>query len=115
MSTRTEKVVISNEARVLRQMRIAKRLSMRAAGALVGKSDSYISQIENGRMDVPHGAMLEAILVALGPIKVASFKERARLFKETYSPRDEALSLLEKLPEEQVKVAVAFLQAMLRQ
>ncbi len=114
MSTRTEKVVISSEARVLRQMRIAKGLSMRAAGALVNRSDSFISQIENGRMEVPKGDMLETLVTAYGPIKVASFKERARLFKESYSPKDEALSLLEKLPEEQVRVAVAFLQATLK-
>ena len=52
MSARTAKVVISNEALVLRQMRIKAGLSMRKVGGLIGVSDSYISQIENGRMDV---------------------------------------------------------------
>ena len=82
MSTRTAKIIISNEARVLRQMRIAKGLSMRAAGALIGKSDSYISQIENGRMDVPTAVKLEVLLQAYGPVKVASFKERVRFDSE---------------------------------
>jgi transcriptional regulator with XRE-family HTH domain len=113
MSIRTAKVIISNEARVLRQMRIGKGLSMRAAGALVGRSDSFISQIENGRMEVPKGEMLEALVTVYGPIKVASFKERARLFKESYSPKEEAQSLLKRLSDDQTRLALAFLQAML--
>lgn len=113
MSERTAKVKISAEAKVLRQMRITKGLSMRAAGALIGRSDSYISQLENGRMDIPTGAMLELIVRVLGPVKVASFKERARLYKEVLTPREEVRELLEKLREDQVRLVMSFLQAMM--
>ena len=50
MSNRTDKIIMSNETRVLKQLRTKKGLSMRAAGNLIGRSDSYVSQIENGRM-----------------------------------------------------------------
>ena len=113
MSTRTQKVIISVEARVLRQMRINKGLSMRVAGELIGRSDSYISQIENGRMEVPSDAILEAMVTVYGPIKLASFRERVRLFKQDFNPKEEARLLLEKVDDEQAKVAVAFLKAML--
>lgn len=73
---------------------------MRAAGELIGKSDSYISQIENGRMDIPSDNTLEAMLNAYGPIKVASFKERVRLFKQEFNAREEAKIFLAKLSEE---------------
>ena len=42
-------------ARVLRELRIQSRLSMRKAGVVIGYTDSYISHIENGRTDVPRG------------------------------------------------------------
>ena len=43
MRIRTHGVKLTNKARVLKEMRISKGLSMRQAGELLGKSDSYIS------------------------------------------------------------------------
>lgn len=50
---RTSYVFMTNEARALKKLREAKGLSMKKAGQLLGYSDSYISQIENGRENVP--------------------------------------------------------------
>ncbi len=61
-NNRKHKVIMSNQARVLKEMRVAKGLSMREVGELYGKSDSYISQIENGRMKVPTGGNLQRLL-----------------------------------------------------
>ena len=50
---RTSYVFMTNEARALKKLREAEGLSMKKAGQLLGYSDSYISQIENGRENVP--------------------------------------------------------------
>ena len=110
---RSAKVLITNEARVLRQMRIAMDLSMRAAGALIGRSDTYISHIENGRMDVPTGPGLERLLAAYGGLKVKSFQERVRLYRQQLSPRDELVELAEHIGDAQVLTAVLVLRGML--
>ena len=59
---RCHQVVLKPECYVLKELRHAKRLSMRSAASLLGKSDTYISHIENGRMDIPEGPKLEALL-----------------------------------------------------
>lgn len=55
MSKRTNKVIVSPEGRVLKSLRQKHGLSMREAGEKLKVSDSYISQIENGRADCPKG------------------------------------------------------------
>ena len=65
---RTQNITITPEALVLRQMRIAHGLTIRQAGMLVDRSDSFISQIENGRMNVPIGERLERLLTKVDPI-----------------------------------------------
>ncbi len=61
---RTSYVFMSNEARALKKLREAKGLSMKKAGKLLGYSDSYISQIENGRENVPVEGRLSKFLEA---------------------------------------------------
>ena len=75
---RTSRRNITAEGMALKELRLANHLSMRQLGDMIGKSDSYISHLENGRLDFPHGAALEQILSALGGMKVKSFFERAR-------------------------------------
>ena len=115
MSLRTKKVILTNEARILRQMRIAKGLSMRAAGAAVGRSDSYISQIENGRMSIPGKSMLEKILEAYGGgIKVRSFYERARLLKNQRTTKEHLIEIVEKLNDQQADTVLAVAKSLLQ-
>ncbi len=102
---RTARVVMTDEARVLKIMREEKQLSMRGLGASLGKSDSYISQIENGRMDSPSGEALEKYLAALSGITVKSFYERVRRFRQerALTHRDELLEIAKRANENQVK------------
>ncbi len=104
-SKRTARVIMSDEARVLRDLREARGLSMRALGALMGKSDSYISQVENGRMDVPTGAALERYLTAIGGINERSFYERVRRFRLDAGPsyRDELIEIAKRATDAQTK------------
>jgi transcriptional regulator with XRE-family HTH domain len=102
---RSARVVMSDEARVLRQLREEGELSMRGLGASMGKSDSYVSQVENGRMDVPQDAALEQYLAALGGIGLRAFQERVRRYRLERAPtyRDELLEIARRANEVQVK------------
>ncbi len=75
---RSYKVVLTNEARVLRELRLKHNLSMREAGARVGVSDSYVSLIENGRTDPPQGEALGRFLKVYGGISEKYFYELVR-------------------------------------
>lgn len=101
---RSGRVIMTNEARVLRELRTQSGLSMRKTGALLGYSDSYISHIENGRSDVPRGDRLNKFLEVYGGIKQKSFYERVRRYSEQISHRDRLIQTLEMLPEEKIKI-----------
>ncbi|MBT4763279.1 MAG: helix-turn-helix domain-containing protein [Bdellovibrionaceae bacterium] len=62
MSKRSEQVIVTSEARALRELRKRSGMSMRLAGEKLGYSSSYISQIENGRENVPKGKRLDKFL-----------------------------------------------------
>ena len=61
---RCKLVRMSPEARVLKELRIRSKLSMFDAGHLIGRSDSYISHVENGRADVPKDKLLKNLLAS---------------------------------------------------
>lgn len=110
---RSSKVTITNEARVLRQMRLSHKLSTRKAGTLIGRSDTYISHIENGRMDVPTGDRLQRLLDAYGGIKIKSFQERVRMYRHQATTRDELVDLIGRLPDEQVNTILTIARSLL--
>ena len=102
---RTSRVVMTDEARVLRALREERQLSMRALGAAMGKSDSFISQVENGRMDVPTDEALERYLTSLGGITAKSFYERVRRFRleRGSTDRDELVEIAKRVNELHLK------------
>lgn len=101
---RSSRIIMTNEARVLKEMRQQKGLSMRRAGALIGKSDTYIAHIETGRMDVPKGEKLQTLLELYSPIKIKSFHERVRLFQEKVTKKDELLEIINKIDDQKVGI-----------
>src|SRR5271154_4283881 len=96
MKMRTRGVNLTNEARLLRELRQTKGLSMRAAGELCGKTDSYISQVEHGRMNPPTGYMLERLLDIYGGIPVEDYCAKAKRYREKIGDKDEIIELLKK-------------------
>ena len=50
---RTSEIKISNEARLLRKIRLDRGISICEASRSLGKSESYLRHVENGRLDVP--------------------------------------------------------------
>ncbi len=67
---RSSRIILTTEALVLKQMRLALGLSMKKAGALMGKPDSYIAHLETDRMDLPRGEKLDRLLMTYGRIKL---------------------------------------------
>ena len=96
------RVIMTTEARVLRELRLHAGLSKRKAGDLIRYSDSYISHIENGRTDVPTGARLDKFLNIYGGIKEKSFHERVRRYAECKDPKLELIELIQALPIEKI-------------
>jgi transcriptional regulator with XRE-family HTH domain len=103
---------MTNEARILKEMRMSKGLSMRQAGELFGKSDSYISQIENGRMKPPVGDALKQLLEIYGGPTVESFHTRARKHQEKLTAKDQIVELLAKTNDLETTVILKIVRAL---
>jgi len=103
---RSGRVIMTKEARALRELRIQSGLSMRKAGALIGCTDSYISHIENGRSDVPKGNRLDKFLAAYGGIKQKSFYERVRRVSDNPDRRLDLIKFAQSIPAEKVDQAI---------
>lgn len=104
---RSNRIIMTDEARVLRLMRAERGLSLRAAGKLTGWSDTYISHIEHGRVDVPQGERLDKMLAAYGGMSKKSFIEKIRRFKLEQTPLDELNELIPKLTPDQAQAVLS--------
>lgn len=112
-SKRSARVIMTNEARVLRELRIQSGLSMRQAGDLLNRSDSYIAHLETGRMDIPNGEKLDRLLAIYGGIKQKSFFERVRKYAHHLTPKEELFELADRLPKEQIHALLAIAKSLL--
>jgi transcriptional regulator with XRE-family HTH domain len=113
MKSRSQKIIITNEGRVLRTLRFEHGLSMKKAGALAGVSDSTIAHIETGRMNPPKGPALERLLKVYGGIQAKSFYERARNFKANHTAKEQLLELVQRANEKQASVLLNVAQGLL--
>ncbi len=105
-------VKISNEARVLKQLRINSKLSMREAGFRIGKSDSYISHLENGRMDIPAISQLCELLEVYS-CSLQDFLEKVEQYKEETPKIDILSNLIRKLDESKVNTLLDLTESFL--
>jgi transcriptional regulator with XRE-family HTH domain len=109
---RSARVLLTPEARVLKQLREKKKLSMRELGQILGVSDSYISQVENGRSNPPEGARLEEWLKPLGAPSIKYFGELCRTWEAGKSDQEKIADLLPKLKSRDLKVVLKLAQAL---
>ena len=112
MKSRRHGVHMTSEARILREMRLNRRFSMRHAGELVGKSDSYISQIENGRMKPPVGEALNRLLEIYHGPSEEIFYARVRSYREKITEKDEIIELLAKTNPSETTVILKIMKAL---
>ena len=103
MSGRTKKVILTPQSQVLRRLRQRRGLSMREAGLLMGYSNSYISQVENGRENHPKGKRLERFLKAY-KTHPNTYYDMVRKYEPTVTDKDIVEILLPKLKPEHVKL-----------
>lgn len=96
----------------MRRLRIRHGLSMRKAGERLGYSDSYISQIENGREDVPKGERLMKFLNLYGGITEKYFKQLSKDWSEEADEMDRLVELAKKLPAPKLKTLLALAEQM---
>ena len=96
-------------AQILRFMRMSKGISMRAAGRLVGLSDSWISHIEQGRMDLDERKIMR-LVTAYGFTR----PEYEAMLAGTEVPftdlKDECIALIDRIDQEKLKTVLAILR-----
>lgn len=106
---RTSKRSTTKEGIALKELRLSYGFSMRQLGALIGKSDSYISHLENGRLDFPQGQSLELILAAFGGMKPKSFFEKVRVCRLRAYQEDFVSKWLRNAQDQEVEAIYALL------
>lgn len=109
---RSDRIVMTPAARLLKQLRHERELSMVRAAALVGVSDSYIAHVETGRMDVPKGEKLKRLLNVYGT-QSTTFYERLKDFKDNIGPREELREILQRMREKEVETLLAVAKGLL--
>lgn len=113
MSRRTQKVIITPEGQVLKQLRAKCDLSMIDVAEKLGISDSYVSQIENGRANPPKDEMLDKFLALYGGVKKKYFQELCRQWEQEITDADFIIDNVEKLSSDNQKLIKAMMQTML--
>ncbi|WP_155722500.1 helix-turn-helix domain-containing protein [Bdellovibrio bacteriovorus] len=72
---RSDRIVMTPAARLLKQLRNESGLSMIKTAALIGVSDSSIAHVETGRMDAPRGDKLKRLIHTYG-VRSTTYFER---------------------------------------
>jgi len=103
---RSDQILLTKEALLLKQLRIECGLSMRKAASQIYLSDSYIAHIETGRMDPPKGEKLQRLLSVYG-IRSNAYYERLRSFKELTSPLEELSLLIKRMRPKEIDTLLA--------
>lgn len=110
---RSRHVLMTNEARALKKLREDKGLSMKKAGELLGYSDSYISQIENGRENLPAGEKLDRFLEVYSS-DVRGFNKIVRDFEANLTDMDAIKEVLNRLSPSKLKMLRAVAEGFLK-
>lgn len=110
---RTCYVFMTNEARALKKLREAKGLSMKKAGELLGYSDSYVSQIENGRENVPTEDKLLKFLEAYD-VDARIFKKTVRELEANLTDLEVIQGILPRLRPEKLKLLKSLAEQLIK-
>jgi len=109
---RSDRIVMTPEARLLKQLRHERGLSMRKAAGLIGISDTYIAHVETGRMDIPKGEKLKRLIHAYGVQSTAYF-ERLKSFTEKRDRRVELDELVKRMRDKELDTILAVARGLL--
>jgi transcriptional regulator with XRE-family HTH domain len=109
---RSDRIVMTPAARLLKQLRHERGLSMIKAAELIGVSDSYVAHVETGRMDVPKGEKLKRLIHAYG-VRPTTYFERLQTFVEKPDPRIELGELLKRMRDKEAETVLAVARGLL--
>lgn len=101
--SRSYDVQLTKEVRTLRHLRREVELSMRQVAVKMGCSPSLLSQIENGRMNLPRGDFLDKLIKLYGIKNRKRFSEKCIRYGEKFTPQELIIQALPKLNEEELK------------
>lgn len=103
----------SKEAKVLRFLRKSKNLSMRKAAALIGKSDTFISHLEHGRLDIRNN-IIQEIVTAYGHNmdEFQTFMEQDESLFIDY--REDLINFIHKMDDAQIIKAFNILKTLIK-
>ena len=105
---RSQQKIITPTSKILRFMRMSRRISMRAAGAQNGISDSSIAHYETGRMDISK-ARIRQLVESYG-YSMQDFDEYAAGKPlPVLSIKDECFCLIDRLDETKLRAVHALL------
>ena len=107
---RSKKIIMTDEARVLKRLREERRLSLRDVGQRLGKSHATIAHIEGGRMNAPEWDRLMELLTVYGISDYKVFYDRVRHFSERRTPQDELRDLVMQLAPDRITIALEILK-----
>ncbi len=113
-NSRSKKIILTNEARLLKKWRLSRGLSLREVGKELGKNHSTIAHIESGRMAVPKGEYLRRLLAFYGINGERTLYIMARELGENTSPEDEASELIKKMNPEQVNLLLRLIRKIMK-
>lgn len=108
--SRSYDVKLTKEARTLRHLRRELGLSMRQVADKMGCSDSLISQIENGRMNLPRGSFLDKIIKLYGISNRKRFSEKCIRYGEKFTPQELITEALPKLNEQELSFILNYIE-----
>ena len=108
---RSDRIEMTDEARVLKILRSESKRSMKKVADLVGLSDSYIAHVETGRIDMPEGEKLNRLLKVYGT-QLGTFRERVRTLAVQITPEQELMELVHRLRPHEIKALVAVAKSM---
>ncbi len=106
---RTSEIKMTNEARVLRRLRLDSSTKIKEVAKEVGKSEAYIRHIEHGRLDVPGKDMVKKILSVYGATyRIYSGKCKVECSEDSYM---ELKNMIHKIPENIVQLILTLVRS----
>lgn len=107
---RSYDVQLTKEARTLKHLRRELGLSMQEVANKMGCSDSLISQIENGRMNLPRGDFLDKLIKLYGVSNRKRFSEKCIRYGEKFTPQELITQALPKLNEQELSFILNYIE-----
>ncbi len=102
---------MTNEARVLRRLRLDSGTKIKEVAKEIGKSEAYIRHIEHGRLYVPDKDMVKKVLLVYGATyRIYSAKCKADCAEDSYM---ELKNMIHKIPEDKLGVILALVRSVL--